>query len=179
MGEIKKEEIKEKNEKAKRSSKSKVITILLCISFFCIFSILLFVIFGRDLLPFSQGENNNIKQEEKKEEQVKEYKEVNLADNEELKRNIVDEAANSLAKQNKVDPEKDQNLLFNFGYIFTRKDGKTEALFELIFASDKVFYMALQDNKLILLNFDEETYRNTVQSMINEHECLRDNKVSN
>ena len=64
MEEEKKEEIKK--EKPKRSTKSKVITVMLCISFFCVLSILLFVIFGNDLLPFNNGDNTP-KQEEKKE----------------------------------------------------------------------------------------------------------------
>ena len=39
---------KEKEEKSTRSTKSKVITILLCISFFCVFSILIFTIFYKN-----------------------------------------------------------------------------------------------------------------------------------
>ena len=69
MEEEKKEEIKK--EKPKRSTKSKVITVMLCISFFCVLSILLFVIFGNDLLPFNNGDNTP-KQEEKKEEEKEE-----------------------------------------------------------------------------------------------------------
>ena len=71
MEEEKKEEIKK--EKPKRSTKSKVITVMLCISFFCVLSILLFVIFGRDYLPFFRNEvDNTTKEEEKKEESKKE-----------------------------------------------------------------------------------------------------------
>ena len=82
MKEIKneeKEEVKKevKVEKTKRSTKSKVITVFLCISFFCVFSILLFVIFGRDCLPFGNCEKENTpKQEEKKEETSKEVKSI-------------------------------------------------------------------------------------------------------
>ena len=73
MEEEKKEELEEVTvEKTRRSTKSKVMTVLLCVALFCVLSILLFVIFGRDLLPFNQGENNPPKQEEKKEEPKKE-----------------------------------------------------------------------------------------------------------
>ena len=66
-------EEEKKIEKPKRSTKSKVITIMLCISFFCVFSILLFVIFGRDCLPFTKCEvESTPKQEEKKEEKIEE-----------------------------------------------------------------------------------------------------------
>ncbi len=70
MEEEKKEEIKKG--KPKRSTKSKVITVMLCISFFCVLSILLFVIFGRDYLPFNQKEEpaQEQKQEEPKEERI-------------------------------------------------------------------------------------------------------------
>ena len=49
----------EKKEKVEKSTKSKVITIMLSISFFCVFSILIFVIFGSDCLPFNQKETSN------------------------------------------------------------------------------------------------------------------------
>ncbi len=53
-----KEEIKEevKVEKPKRSTKSKVITVMLCISLFCVFSLLGFIIFANDYLPSKQNE---------------------------------------------------------------------------------------------------------------------------
>ena len=55
-------------EKPKRSTKSKVTTVFLCIALFCVLSILIFAIFGSDLLPFNQGGDTTPKQEEKKEE---------------------------------------------------------------------------------------------------------------
>lgn len=60
--ETKKEEVKV--DKPKRSTKSKVTTILLCVALFCVLSILIFVIFGSDLLPFNNG--GEAKPEEKK-----------------------------------------------------------------------------------------------------------------
>ena len=68
-----KEEIKEVKddikEVKKSSKKSKVITIMLCISFFCVFSILLFVIFGNDCLPFN--DHGKEQKEEPKQEPPK------------------------------------------------------------------------------------------------------------
>jgi hypothetical protein len=69
MEEEKKKEVKV--EKPRRSTKSKVITVMLCVALFCVLSILIFTIFGSDLLPFNQG-NDNKQQEEKKEEPKKE-----------------------------------------------------------------------------------------------------------
>ena len=48
MEEEKKKEVKV--EKTRRSTKSKVITMMLCVALFCVFSMLGFVIFGGDLL---------------------------------------------------------------------------------------------------------------------------------
>ena len=48
--------MEEKKEKHKRSTKSKVITVMLSITLFCMISILLFIIFGSDLLPFNRSE---------------------------------------------------------------------------------------------------------------------------
>lgn len=76
-----KEEIKEVKEEVKKSSKkNKIMTIMLCISFFCVFSILLFVIFGRDCLPFSKCDNGP-KEEQKKEPPKVEEKYVMELDN--------------------------------------------------------------------------------------------------
>ena len=65
MEEEKKEEVKEeiKKEKPKRSTKSKIITVLLCISFFCVFSILIFTIFYKN-----DNDSCNIKCERKSKE---------------------------------------------------------------------------------------------------------------
>ena len=67
------EEVKEEIivEKPKRSTKSKVMTVMLCVALFCVLSILIFAIFGSDLLPFNQG-NDNKQQEEKKKEEKEE-----------------------------------------------------------------------------------------------------------
>ena len=54
--EEKQDEVKEEIivEKPRRSTKSKVITMMLCIALFCVLSILIFAIFGSDLLPFAK-----------------------------------------------------------------------------------------------------------------------------
>lgn len=109
---------------------------------------------------------------------MEETKEINQIGNVVLVRDVIDKAINFLISQNKFDPNTVQDMAYQYGYIYTRTDGYVEALFKIEIGNDRVFYMALQENKLILLNISEVVYNATVEGMKNEHECLRENSVA-
>ena len=99
--------------------------------------------------------------------------EVNQISNFELIRDVSNKALNYLISQNKINPNNLPKIKSEFGYMFTREDGYLEALFKLIVNNEMNFYMALQENKLLLLNMDEQRFRDTVNNMKQMHECLR------
>lgn len=101
--------------------------------------------------------------------------EVNQISNVGLVREVIDKSLNFLITQNKIDPSKTGEITHEFGYIYTRDDGFVEALFKFTLEDGTIYRMALQENKILLLNLDEETYQDTVTTMKNTHACLRNN----
>lgn len=99
-------------------------------------------------------------------------RELNQINNVELIRDVIDKAISFLVSQNKFDPSNFGKSTYEFGYIYTRKDGFVEALFKITMGDGTIFHMALQEKKLLLLNIPEEVYNATVNGMKNEHTCL-------
>ena len=56
--------------------------------------------------------------------------------------------------------------------IFKRENGKIEALLKMMFSSG-IYYFAVQDDKLMLINIDEVQYQKTIEYMFASHECLK------
>ena len=100
--------------------------------------------------------------------------EVNEINNMILIRDIIDKAVDFLVSQKLIDFNENYDINYEFGYIYTRNDGFVEALFKVILGSRITFYLALQENKLKLLEMDQKTYDNTVIMMKKVHSCLND-----
>ena len=102
-----------------------------------------------------------------------EKKEINQISNVELIKDVIGKAVDFLISQNYYNPNEETEIDYKIGYIYTRKDDYIEALFKVIVNRYKTFYMALQENKILLLKINESTYDATVEDMKNEHECLK------
>lgn len=105
-----------------------------------------------------------------------EKKEINQISNVELIKDVIGKAIDFLTSQNYYNPNEESEIDYKIGYIYTRKDDYIEALFKVIVNRYKTFYMALQENKILLLKINESTYDATVEGMKNEHECLKDSR---
>lgn len=105
-----------------------------------------------------------------------EKKEINQISNVELIKDVIGKAIDFLISQNYYNPNEESEIDYKIGYIYTRKDDYIEALFKVIVNHYKTFYMALQENKILLLKINESTYDATVEGMKNEHECLKDSR---
>lgn len=99
----------------------------------------------------------------KKEKSLKEVNEIN---NRELKENIANKALSLLS----ID-EDYENLAYTkieFGYLFDIDGHGIEALLKII--TDKTTsYFAVQGTDLIRLNFSEELFETTVESLLDLH----------
>ncbi len=104
---------------------------------------------------------------------MEEKKEINQIANVPLVREVIEKTMNLLISQNKVDPTTVGEITHEFGYIYTREDGFLEALFKITLGDGTIFRMAMQENKILLLNMDENTYQDTITTMKNTHPCLK------
>ncbi len=102
-----------------------------------------------------------------------EKEEINQISNAELIKDVIGKAVDFLISQNCINPNEKTEIDYKIGYIYTRKDDFVEALFMVIVNRFKSFYIALQENKILLLKIDKSTYNATVEGMKNEHECLK------
>ena len=92
--------------------------------------------------------------------------ERNGIDNKQLKENIAN-AALSFLEQGK-DYDKLAYTTVEFGYLFDIENHGIEALFKII--TDKTtVYFAVQGKKLMLLDFNEELFKNTVTKFLELH----------
>lgn len=96
----------------------------------------------------------------------KQSAEKNQINNKELKEMLANTALNTLTEG------KDYNQLANtmceFGYLFEVEGRGVEALFKITTDKD-TFYFAVQKNSLMLLNFDEELFQSTTDTVLNRH----------
>ena len=99
--------------------------------------------------------------------------EKNEISNISLIKETIDNAINFLISQNVISPNLNQDINYEFGYIYTGEDNLVEALFKILF-NDSTYYLAIQDNKLKLLNIDKKIYDETVSTMKSVHSCLND-----
>ena len=103
--------------------------------------------------------------------------EVNQIGNVGLVRDVLDKSLNFLMSKVQIDPAT-QNIQNEIGYIYTREDGFVEALFKFTLENGNVYRMALQENKILLLNIDEANYQDTIATMKKIHPCLNNVDVS-
>lgn len=93
--------------------------------------------------------------------------EINEIENKELKESIIDIAMNYCFIWNK-DYEQFNNTMCEFGYLFSIKGHGLEGLFKII-TDEKTYYFAVQKNKLIGLDFNEELFYMTRDVFLSLH----------
>lgn len=103
--------------------------------------------------------------------------EKNQMANASIKEKIASLAIKTLETNQIVTKEDLEEIRVNFGYIFTKEDGALEALLYVLTKSQNKYYFAVQKEKLLLLNMNEELFKETVDNMKNLYECLNLNAV--
>lgn len=94
-----------------------------------------------------------------------ERKEVNQIENKELKDNILDNALAFLVNAKEIETKDFKGIKAQFGYLLMIENHGLEALFKLI-NDDKVFYFAVQQQTLKLLNITEQQFESVTQHML-------------
>ena len=101
-------------------------------------------------------------------------KEVNKINDWRLTDDIMGQSINLLRSQNFISDNDIPNLGVDFAYLYQRDNGVLEGLFKVfINNSNKVFPMALQENKLKVLNINDTQYKGAIDMMLEMHPCLR------
>lgn len=98
--------------------------------------------------------------------------EINQINNLKLKEHIGTIAIKTLLSNNIISQENLVNIRVNFGYVFTKNDGKLEALLCVLTEKQDKYYFAIQNEKLMMININEELFEATVNNMKQLHECL-------
>ena len=91
--------------------------------------------------------------------------EVNQIENKELKDNILDNALAFLVNAKEIETKDFKGIKAQFGYLLMIENHGLEALFKLI-KDDKVFYFAVQQQTLKLLNITEQQFESVTQHML-------------
>ena len=103
--------------------------------------------------------------------------EINEIRNNTIKEKLANTAIKILLGSNLITNEELLSIKVNFGYVFRKEDEKIEALFKVRTTTEKNFYFALQNDKLILVKTDEQSYQNIITTMKRMHPCLADTSV--
>ena len=99
-------------------------------------------------------------------------KEENLINNTDIKITVCNKIANMLLSNNYITENEINKIKVNFGYIFKKSDGLIESLLKVL-CEDKVYYCAIQNNSIKLINITEVQYKDTILHMEELHECLK------
>lgn len=102
----------------------------------------------------------------KKENKIEEN--VNQINNKELKEQLADNALAFLVNSNELQPQEFSGIKAEFGYVLMIKDHGLEALFKII-KEEKIFYFAVQQETLKLLEITEEQFQSVTQHMLDLH----------
>ena len=97
--------------------------------------------------------------------------EINQAYNRELKETLVNTAIGVLLDNQLVTQEDFPGLSVQMGYLFSTEEGQIEGLFEIGF-TEKSYFFAAQKGKLMMVNINEEMFRQTVAYMKSNHPCI-------
>lgn len=93
---------------------------------------------------------------------------VNQINNKELKEQLADNALAFLVNSNELQPQDFAGIKAEFGYVLMIKDHGLEALFRII-KDEKVYYFAVQQKTLKLLEITEEQFQSVTQHMLDLH----------
>lgn len=102
------------------------------------------------------------KKENKKEENV------NQINNNKLKEKLADNALAFLINSNELQPRDFAGIKAEFGYVLMIEAHGLEALFKIV-NNDKVYYFAVQQETLKLLEITEEQFQSVTQHMLDLH----------
>ena len=102
--------------------------------------------------------------------------EVNQINNRNVKEKLAGYALNVLESQKLITEKDYKNLSFSFGYLFSKEDGVLEGLYK-VSNGDNIYYFAVQNDKIMLVEINEEMYNQTISYMTENHECLKSNDV--
>lgn len=93
---------------------------------------------------------------------------TNQIDNRELKENLADTALSVLVNTQKITFDDFAGIKAEFGYLLMIENHGLEALFKIM-RGDDVYYFAAQQDKLRLIEIDENQYKSTVDYMLSQH----------
>ncbi len=98
----------------------------------------------------------------------KKKQEVNQIGNKELKDKILDNALAFLVNAKEIETKDFEGIQAKFGYLLMLENHGIEALFKIIKA-EKVFYFAVQQQTLRLLDISEQQFESVTQHMLDLH----------
>ena len=104
-------------------------------------------------------------------------KEINLINDKEIKDKLLDSTYEYFINNNMLTKEELPYLKAEFGYVFAREDDFIEALYKIMKANGEIMYFALRENKIMRIDFDENKFNETIQSMRQKHPCLVEEKT--
>lgn len=97
--------------------------------------------------------------------------ETNQMYNRELKEHLVNSAIGVLLDNELVTQEEFPGLSVTMGYLFSKDDGQLEALFAIGFTG-KLFFFAVQNGKLMMVDINADMFHQTVEFYKANHPCL-------
>ena len=103
--------------------------------------------------------------------------EINQIRNTNLQQKIGTLAVRMLLDNNIITQEELKNIKVNFGYLFTKEDGMIEALLYLMTENQNKYFFAVQKEKVLRININEELFKQTVMNMKKLHECLNNDGI--
>ena len=92
--------------------------------------------------------------------------EVNQIFNRNLKNQIGNAAIGILLENELIKEDELYSVGLNVGYMFTTEEDELEALFSIT-CSEKVFFFAVQHDRLMLINIDQAMFDQTLSDMEN------------
>lgn len=98
----------------------------------------------------------------------KNKQEVNQIGNKELKDRILDNALAFLVNAKEFETKDFEGIQAKFGYLLMLENHGIEALFKII-KDEKVFYFAVQQQTLRLLDISEQQFESVTQHMLDLH----------
>lgn len=93
---------------------------------------------------------------------------VNQIHNQDLKETFANCALEALTASGKLSKDNLSGLQVEFGYLLVIPKHGTEALFKIIH-ENQIFYFAVQKEKLLVLDLNEERYQSITEFMLKQH----------
>jgi len=104
--------------------------------------------------------------------------EINQINNIKIKEQIGSIAIKTLLTNQIITQDDLVNIKVVFGYLYSKEDGVLEALLYVLTEKQNKYYFAVQNEKILMININEEIFNVTVANMKELHECLRSNVIA-